>query len=53
MAHALKKAGAATVVAVTLGRQINHDHTPSRPLLDTARLQTFDLSRCAIDDLSA
>jgi hypothetical protein len=52
MAHALKKAGAATVVAVILGRQINHDHTPSRPLLDRAHQQAFDLSRCAIDDLT-
>jgi adenine/guanine phosphoribosyltransferase-like PRPP-binding protein len=37
MADALKKAGAATVVAVALGRQVNHDHAPSRPVLDSAR----------------
>lgn len=50
MAHALKKAGASTVVAVALGRQINHDHAPSRPVFEAARAQAFDLSRCAVDD---
>ena len=52
MAHALKETGAAAVVVVALGRQINHDHPPSRPLLNAARQTPFDLSRCAIDDLS-
>jgi hypothetical protein len=52
MAHALKQAGAGTVVTVALGRQINHDHPPSRPLLEAARQTPFNLSRCAIDDLS-
>ncbi len=52
MAHALKQAGAATVVTVALGRQINHDHPPSRPLLETAQQTPFDLNRCALDDLS-
>jgi hypothetical protein len=53
MAHALKQAGATTVVTVALGRQINHDHLPSRPLLEAARRASFDLDRCAIDDLIA
>ena len=52
MAHALKETGAAAVVVVALGRQVNHGHPPSRPLLDTARHTPFDLNRCAIDDLS-
>lgn len=52
MAHALKQTGAAAVVVVALGRQINHGHPPSRPLLEAARQTPFDLSRCAIDDLS-
>jgi len=51
MAHALKKAGAAAVVAVALGRQINHDHPPNRSLLEAARQAPFDISRCAIDDV--
>ena len=50
MAHALTQAGAA---AVALGRQINHDHPPSRPLPDAARRTPFDLSHCATDDLYA
>jgi predicted amidophosphoribosyltransferase len=49
MAHALKHAGAATVVTVALGRQINHAHPPNRPLLEAARQTPFNLNRCAID----
>lgn len=52
MAHALKHASAATVITVALGRQINHNHPPSRPLLETARKAPFDSNRCALDDLS-
>jgi hypothetical protein len=53
MAHALKQADATTVVTVALGRQINHDHPPSRPLLEAARKTSFDFNRCAIEDLIA
>jgi hypothetical protein len=53
MAHALEQAGAATVVTVALGRQINHNRPPNRPLLDTANQQPFDLGHCAIDYLFA
>jgi hypothetical protein len=51
MAHALKRAGASSVVVLALGRHINRTHTPSRPILDTAQRTPFDLHRCALDDL--
>jgi hypothetical protein len=53
LAHALRQAGATAVVAVTLGRQIKHDHAPSRPLLDIARKRPFQLDHCTIDDTGA
>lgn len=52
MAHALKAAGAASVVLVALGRRVNSGYEPSRPLLEAAkRVRPFALGRCALDDL--
>jgi hypothetical protein len=52
MAHALKLAGAATVVTVASGRQMNHIFPPNRAILDKARHKPFDLDRCPPDDFS-
>ena len=52
LAYALKTAGAASVVAVVLGRFIRPTYEPAEPLI--ARLRqapSFDLNRCALDDL--
>lgn len=50
LAYGLKRAGATKVAVVVLGRHVNPDHRPSRPLLDAVDGVIFDPSRCALDD---
>jgi phosphoribosylpyrophosphate synthetase len=47
LAHVLKAAGASAVVAVVIGRVVNHDYRPSRTLLKRVANTHFNLNRCA------
>lgn len=47
-AHGLKAAGAASVVAVVLGRHLKREYEPTRPLLDQLAQARFDIERCAL-----
>lgn len=47
-AHALKDAGARTVVSVTTGRQLNAGFGSSDLLVDEARRRVVDLDRCML-----
>jgi hypothetical protein len=52
LAHALKTAGAAAVVAVVLGRHVNPSYGAAKPLLDRLRsVSGFALDHCAVEDL--
>jgi hypothetical protein len=51
MAHALKIAGAGSVVVVTLGRQLKLGFPPAARLFGQARTAAFDLTKCALDGL--
>jgi hypothetical protein len=46
LSHALKLAGATSVIAVVLGRLVKPEYKPSRQLLDSAALVPFDITRC-------
>jgi len=46
-AHTLKKAGAAAVVAVVLGRLLSQDYGPSHKLLATVADKPFNVDKCA------
>lgn len=51
LAFALKAAGAVAVAAVVIGRRVNPEFGPSKPLVDRLRTAPeFDLTRCALDD---
>lgn len=51
LAFALKAAGAIAVAAVVIGRRVNPDYAPSKPLIDRLRTAPeFDLTHCALDD---
>lgn len=49
MSHALKTAGARSVVAVVLGRHIDPDWSDSKPLLERVKGHRFEPTRCALD----
>jgi hypothetical protein len=49
MAHALKSAGAASVVIVALGRRMNRRFEPTVPVLSAAGRSQFNLAACALD----
>ena len=49
-AAALRYAGAARVVGLSLGRQVNPNRTESREFLDQLRGRDLDLSTCALHD---
>ncbi|MDX6295792.1 MAG: hypothetical protein QOH50_4867 [Kribbellaceae bacterium] len=49
LSHALKSAGARSVVAVVLGRHVNAAHEGSKALVDRAREGSFDIRRCVLD----
>jgi adenine/guanine phosphoribosyltransferase-like PRPP-binding protein len=49
LSYALKVAGARSVVAVILGRHINPDWDPSRPIIEAIRQRPFDINRCVLD----
>lgn len=44
----LTSAGA-RVVGITLGRQLNTNYGPSRPVIDHCSRQTFDIDRCVLE----
>lgn len=46
--HALKNAGAGHVVVVVLGRWLNPEFAPARPLLDRLSDAWFDMETCAV-----
>ncbi|RKF25777.1 phosphoribosyltransferase [Micromonospora globbae] len=47
LAFALKAAGAVAVAAVVIGRRVNPDYGPSKPLVDRLRAAPwFDITRC-------
>ncbi|MFF0379143.1 hypothetical protein [Actinoplanes missouriensis] len=51
MAFALKSSGAGGVAAVVLGRHVNPDYEPAKPLINRLRsASSFDLHRCALED---
>lgn len=50
LAHAVKKAGAESVVTVALGRRVNLSFGPSVPLLAQATSKPFDIEHCALED---
>lgn len=50
LAHALKVAGATTVVAVVLGRHVDPNFVPAKQLLDAIARPVFDTTRCAAED---
>lgn len=49
LAYALKRAGAASVAVVVLGRHVNPQHQPSRPLLTATADRIFDPAVCAAE----
>lgn len=49
LAYALKTTGAGSVVIVVLGRHIDPDYPPSRPLLDAIANPLLDVTRCAAE----
>jgi orotate phosphoribosyltransferase len=49
LSHALKSAGAKSVVAVVLGRHVNAAHEGSKALVDRAGKGTFGIRRCVLD----
>ncbi|MFI5732770.1 hypothetical protein ACIA49_21820 [Kribbella sp. NPDC051587] len=49
MSHALKSAGARSVVAVVLGRHVDPGWAGSKPLVDWAKSSQYDPTRCAVD----
>ena len=50
LAHALKRAGADSVVAVVLGRHVNPDFEPSKRLIARIRGKSFDMDHCVLED---
>ncbi|BAL88619.1 hypothetical protein AMIS_33990 [Actinoplanes missouriensis 431] len=51
LAFALKSSGAGGVAAVVLGRHVNPDYEPAKPLINRLRsASSFDLHRCALED---
>jgi adenine/guanine phosphoribosyltransferase-like PRPP-binding protein len=52
LAYALKKAGAASVAVVVLGRHIRPEHEPSRQLLRTIKDPLFDIATCAVESMA-
>lgn len=50
LAYAVKRAGAATVATVVLGRHVNPKHDGSKPLVAAIQGRTFDPGRCCIDE---
>lgn len=50
LSHALKAAGASSVVAVVLGRHVNPNHDGSQALVDQIVSTSFDINRCSLDD---
>ncbi|MEU4560996.1 phosphoribosyltransferase [Actinoplanes sp. NPDC023936] len=51
LAFALKSSGAEAVAAVVLGRHVNPDYEPAKPLINRLRSAPwFDLDRCALED---
>ena len=46
-AHTLKQAGATSVVGLVLGRLINWDYLPARPIFKSIKDVPFDVNRCA------
>lgn len=51
LAFALKAAGAVAVAAVVIGRRVNPEFAPSKPLVDRLRKASeFNITRCALDD---
>jgi predicted amidophosphoribosyltransferase len=48
MAHALKAAGATSVIAVVLGRLVKSEYEPSRQLLGRVSRNPFDIGQCCL-----
>lgn len=48
LAHVVRSAGAAGVVALVLGRHMGPDYSLNRPILDAVRDTRFDITRCAL-----